>query len=142
MENNVPTKCQEPVSFHTTPRPCGKALPCSVHLSTSADPTPVFEHIEPENIQLQSWGELEDRVMPFDPEWVGRAPKTIYAIKYLAQETSGKSRTYIFLLGSKEAYDQRIAGPEKGQGLRGTVTWEAITPAVKRNKPPQEESLF
>lgn len=100
------------------------------------------EKSEPEYIQLQSWDELEDYIMPFDPEWVGRAPKTIYAVKYLAQETSGKSRTYIFLLGSKDAYDQRIAGPEKGQGLKGTVTWEAITPPVKKNNPPQNESLF
>ena len=84
----------------------------------------------------------DDILFPFDPEWVGRAPTTIYAVKYHATEISGKNRTYIFLLGSKEAYDQRIAGPEKGQGLRGTVTWEAITPPVKKKKAPQEESLF
>lgn len=80
--------------------------------------------------------DLPDVTMPFDPEWVGRAPTTIYAVKYSATEISGKYRTYIFLLGSKDAYEQRIAGPEKGQGLKGTVVWEAITPAVKKNKPP------
>lgn len=84
----------------------------------------------------------EDILMAFDPEWVGEAPKTIYAVKYRAQETSGKMRTYIFLLGSKAAYEQRIAGPERGQGLKGTVTWEAITPPVRKKKPPQTESLF
>lgn len=83
-----------------------------------------------------------DITMPFDPEWTGRLPATIYAIKYRVTEISGKDRTYIFLLGSKDAYDQRIAGPEKGQGLRGTVTWEKITPDVKKKKAPQEESLF
>lgn len=77
-------------------------------------------------------------LMPFDPEWTGRAPTTIYAVKYHATETSGKNRTYIFLLGSKDAYDARIAGAEKGQGLKGAVTWEAITPPVKRTKPPIE----
>lgn len=87
--------------------------------------------------------EADDILMAFDPEWVGEAPKTIYAVKYRQQETSGKMRTYIFLLGSKAAYDQRIAGPEKGQGLRGTVVWEAITPQPpKVKKAPQEESLF
>lgn len=86
--------------------------------------------------------DLPDTTMPFDPEWVGRAPTTIYAVKYRVTETSGKDRTYIFLLGSKDAYDQRIAGPEKGQGLKGTVTWEKLTPDVKKKKPPQEESLF
>lgn len=86
----------------------------------------------------------DDILFPFDPEWVGRAPTTIYAVKYHATEISGKNRTYIFLLGSKEAYDKRIAGPEKGQGLRGTVTWEAITPAVKKPKKilPGQEELF
>lgn len=83
-----------------------------------------------------------DILAAFDPEWVGEAPKTIYAVKYRAQEVSGKMRTYIFLLGSKAAYEQRIAGPERGQGLRGTVVWEALTPAVRKRKPPQEESLF
>ena len=83
-----------------------------------------------------------DTLMPFDPEWVGRAPTTIYAVKYHAKDISGTNRTYIFLLGSKDAYDQRIAGPERGQGLRGTVVWEAVTPPVKKNKPPQEERLF
>ena len=83
-----------------------------------------------------------DTLMPFDPEWVGRAPTTIYAVKYHAKDIKGTNRTYIFLLGSKDAYDQRIAGPEKGQGLKGTVVWEAITPAVKKKKAPQEESLF
>jgi hypothetical protein len=86
--------------------------------------------------------ESDDIIAAFDPEWTGRPPTTIYAVKYRAQETSGKMRTYIFLLGSKDAYDQRIAGPERGQGLKGTVTWEPITPPVKKNKPPQEESLF
>lgn len=85
----------------------------------------------------------EDEIlMAFDPEWTGTPPKTIYAVKYRAMETSGKMRTYIFLLGSKSAYDQRIAGPERGQGLKGTVVWEALTPAVKKKKPPQEERLF
>ena len=83
-----------------------------------------------------------DVLMPFDPEWTGRAPTTIYAVKYHAKDSTGTNRTYIFLLGSKDAYDQRISGPEKGQGLRGTVVWEAITPAVKKSKPPQEERLF
>ncbi len=86
--------------------------------------------------------ESEDILAAFDPEWTGEPPTTIYAVKYRARETSGKMRTYIFLLGSKSAYDQRIAGPERGQGLKGTVVWEAITPAVKSFKPPQEESLF
>ncbi len=80
--------------------------------------------------------------MPFDPEWTGRAPTTIYAVKYHAVDNTGTNRTYIFLLGSKDAYDQRIAGPEKGQGLRGTVTWEALTKPVTKKKPPQEERLF
>lgn len=80
----------------------------------------------------------EDVLVAFDPEWTGKPPTTIYAVKYRAQETSGKMRTYIFLLGSKAAYDQRIAGPERGQGLKGTVVWEAITPAVKKEKPPME----
>ena len=84
----------------------------------------------------------DDILAAFDPEWVGEAPKTIYAVKYRAQEQSGKMRTYIFLLGSKAAYDQRIAGPERGQGLKGTVTWEPITPPVKKKKAPQTESLF
>lgn len=84
----------------------------------------------------------DDILFPFDPEWVGRAPTTIYAVKYRVTETSGKDRTYIFLLGSKDAYEQRIAGPERGQGLMGEVTWKAITPAVKKKKPPQEEALF
>lgn len=79
-----------------------------------------------------------DTLMPFDPEWVGRAPTTIYAVKYHATDISGTNRTYIFLLGSKDAYEQRIAGPERGQGLRGTVVWEAITPVVKKKKPPME----
>lgn len=83
-----------------------------------------------------------DILMAFDPEWVGEAPKTIYAVKYRQQETSGKMRTYIFLLGSKAAYDKRIAGPERGQGLKGTVVWEALTPPIKKSKPPQSESLF
>ena len=84
-----------------------------------------------------------DTLMPFDPEWVGRAPTTIYAVKYHAKDISGTNRTYIFLLGSKDAYDQRMAGPEKGQGLMGTVTWEAITPPPpKVKKAPQEERLF
>ena len=83
-----------------------------------------------------------DIIAAFDPEWTGRPPTTIYAVKYRARETSGKMRTYIFLLGSKEAYDARIAGPERGQGLKGTVVWEAITPAVKNVKPVQEETLF
>lgn len=86
--------------------------------------------------------DAEDILAAFDPEWTGRPPTTIYAVKYRAKETSGKMRTYIFLLGSKDAYEQRIAGPERGQGLKGTVTWEAITPPVKVVKPPQEESLF
>lgn len=83
-----------------------------------------------------------DVVIPFDPEWVGRAPTTIYAVKYFAEDTTGKHRTYIFLMGSKDAYEQRIAGPEKGQGLKGTVTWEPLTPPVKKKKAPQTESLF
>lgn len=88
---------------------------------------------------LPNWLAMNDDIlMPFDPEWVGRAPTTIYAVKYQAVETSGKSRTYIFLLGSKAAYDQRIAGPEKGQGLMGEVTWGPITPPVKKAKPPME----
>lgn len=78
----------------------------------------------------------DDIIMAFDPEWTGKPPTTIYAVKYRAREISGKMRTYIFLLGSKSAYEQRIAGPERGQGLRGTVAWEAITPAVKKEKPP------
>lgn len=86
--------------------------------------------------------EQADILMPFDPEWTGRAPTTIYAVKYTATEISGKRRTYIFLLGSKEAYDRRIASPERGQGLRGTVTWEPITAPVIKKKPPQEERLF
>lgn len=80
--------------------------------------------------------------MPFDPEWVGRAPTTIYAVKYHAEDTTGKHRTFIFLHSSKDSYDQRIAGPEKGQGLKGTVTWEPITPAIKKKRPSQSESLF
>lgn len=82
--------------------------------------------------------DASNTLMPFDPEWVGRAPTTIYAVKYSAVELSGKRRTYIFLLGSKDAYEQRIASPERGQGLVGTVTWTAITPAVKKEKPPIE----
>lgn len=85
--------------------------------------------------------DTEDVIAAFDPEWTGRPPTTIYAVKYRAQETSGKMRTYIFLLGSRDAYDNRIAGPERGQGLKGTVTWKAITPPVKK-KPPQTERLF
>lgn len=81
-------------------------------------------------------------LIPFDPEWTGRAPTTIYAVKYHAEDTTGKNRTYIFLHASKEAYDQRITGPEKGQGLKGTVTWEPITPPVKKEKAVQGERLF
>jgi hypothetical protein len=85
----------------------------------------------------------DDIIMAFDPEFTGRPPTTIYAIKYRGLCQDGQTRTYIFLLGSKAAYDQRIAGPEKGQGLRGTVTWEPLTPAHKSRKAPvQEESLF
>lgn len=85
----------------------------------------------------------DDIIAAFDPEWTGRPPTTIYAVKYRDVCQDGKTRTYIFLLGSKAAYDQRIAGPEKGQGLRGTVVWEAITPQPpKVKKAPQEESLF
>lgn len=80
----------------------------------------------------------DDIIMAFDPEWTGLPPKTIYAVKYRQMETSGKMRTYIFLLGSKAAYEQRIAGPERGQGLKGTVVWEKLTPAVKREKAPME----
>jgi hypothetical protein len=82
-------------------------------------------------------------MMPFDPEWVGRLPATIFAVKYRDVCQDGKIRTYIFLLGSKSAYDQRIAGPEKGQGLQGEVVWTPITPPPpKVKKAPQEESLF
>lgn len=80
----------------------------------------------------------DDVIAAFDPEWTGRPPTTIYAVKYKARETSGRMRTYIFLLGSKAAYEQRIAGPERGQGLMGKVVWEKITPAVKMEKPPME----
>lgn len=83
--------------------------------------------------------------IPFDPEFIGQLPKTIYAVKYRVQDATGKMRTYIFLLGSKGAYDQRIDGPEKGQGLRGTVAWEVIEKGPKagaKKKAPQKESLF
>ena len=95
-----------------------------------------------EYVQLQSWDEFEEVLSAFDPEFTGQLPKTIYAVKYRAQTVAGPIKTYIFLLGSKAAYDQRIAGPEKGQGMKGTVVWEAITPPVKIVKPPQEERLF
>lgn len=87
-----------------------------------------------DNVQkvITAFGITEDTIMlPFDPEWVGRAPTTIYAVKYREQDSTGTMRTFVFLLGSKSAYDQRINGPEKGQGLKGTVTWEAITKPVK-----------
>lgn len=94
---------------------------------------------EPENDALSE----SDVTMPFDPEWTGRPPTTIYAVKYRGLCQDGKTRTYIFLLGSKAAYDQRIAGPEKGQGLQGEVVWTPITPPPpKVKKVPQEESLF
>ena len=85
----------------------------------------------------------EDEIIySFFPETNGRLPTTIYAVKYRVQKADGKMGTYIFLLSSKSAYDERIAGPEKGQGMQGTVTWSELTPPVKKSKPPQEESLF
>lgn len=81
---------------------------------------------------------MDEVIAVFDPEFTARPPTTIYAVKYRGVCQDGRTRTYVFLLGSKAAYDQRIAGKERGQGFIGRVEWEAVTPAVKKPPPVME----
>lgn len=78
----------------------------------------------------------------FAEPWVGRNPKTVYAVKVRAKGTDGKTHTYIFLYASKVAYDRAVQQLPKGligpgdtvTTYVGTVEWEETGTLVPEEK--------
>ncbi len=71
-------------------------------------------------------------VTAFAEEWVGRNPRTVYAVKVQGTNIEGRKSTYIFLYASKVNYDRAVQQLPKGliadgdtvTTYVGTVEWE------------------
>ncbi len=86
--------------------------------------------------------------MTFSEPWVGRNPKTVYAVKVVGPGQDGKKHTYIFLHASKPNYDRMVQQLPKGligesdtvTTYLGTVEWEEtgkLDPLEKVVKMPE-----
>lgn len=90
----------------------------------------------------------EDSESSFAEQFVGRNPKTVYAVKVQGLGQDGKKHTYIFLHASKPNYDRMVQQLPKGligesdtvTTYLGTVEWEetgSLCPVEKVIKMPE-----